>query len=526
MSHPDVRLKPHYEEAQVANSWRGRLDSFRKSSLSAVADLLSPLLRSRAELMGKIGTTFGGSRKLYSVFGWPLTPDYDWYKHLYDRGGIAKRVIDAYPYATWRNAPEIKEKKEQGAEDTQFEKDWKELCKRKRIFHYLQRVDRMARLGEFAILFIGYNDGAGYDDLAGPVGVVRGSTPWDKLLYLQPYSEKNAVVSTWDNDPNSPRFGLPQLYTINIQSPQLGGSIKSITRTVKVHYTRILHVAEDVFENDSEGTPALRPALNLLLDMEKVLGAAAEAFYQQTPPGTIFNAQADATHDTGTLLDTDMETLVDDFINGFRRHLIVKGMDIKTIQSELGDPSKLYGCLIELLAGITGIPKRILTGSEMGELASSQDETNWNSRIEERQLNWAEPFVLTPLVEEFIGKGVLAPPSNVNLSFTCEWRSQKALGEQAKAEVSDKKAGAIQKYCGAPDAQEIVPPDIFLEEVMNFPPETVERIKKTREEIWNKELEEMLKDEETLAEEEKKRRDILGEGPNRPPVQPVGVPDE
>ena len=159
----------------------------------------------------------------------------------------------------------------------------------------------------------------------------------------------------------------------------------------------------------------------------------------------------------------------------------------------------------------------------MGELASSQDENNWNSRIDERQQNWAEPFVLTPLIEEFVGKGVITPPSNADSSFECEWKSQQALGEQAKSEVSDKKAGAIQKYCSTPDAQEIVPPDIFLEEVMCFPHEVVDRIKKTREEIWDKELEDMLKDEETLAEEEKKRREILGEGPNRPPVQ--GVPN-
>ncbi len=39
-----------------------------------------------------------------------------------------------------------------------------------------------------------------------------------------------------------------------------------------------------------------------------------------------------------------------------------------------------------------------------------------------------------------------------------------------------------------------MPPDIFLEEVMCFPPEVVDRIKKTREELWNLELESLLED--------------------------------
>jgi len=51
----------------------------------------------------------------------------------------------------------------------------------------------------------------------------------------------------------------------------------------------------------------------------------------------------------------------------------------------------------------------------------------------------------------------------------------------------------------------------------------VDQIKETMEDLWEKEQEEMRKDEEELAKEELKKREILGEGPQRPPVSPNPV---
>lgn len=478
------------------------------------------LLRSRADIMAKAGTTFGGEREHYRIFGWPLAPDFDTWEHLYERGGIAKRIVCSYPQATWRSAPEVKDAS--GKEESQFEAAWKQFCEKKRVYHYLERVDRMARMGQFSILFIGYSDARTYEDLAQPVGALPGADPLQKVLYLQPYKESVVDVGQWEDKIDSPRFGMPLLYKVRIQAPSTSGGSRGLDKQIEVHWTRVLHVAEDVLDNDLLGQPALKPVVNYLLDMEKCHGAAAEGFFQQTPPATVYNLPADMTMDATTYSDANMQEKIDDFTHGYKRWLITQGFDIKTIQPQISDMRQVVDPLLDLIAGTTGIPKRILIGSERGELASTQDETNWNKRIEERQQNWAEPFVLRPLIDELVAKGVLPVPQGGE--YDVEWRENLALSEDAMAQIAECKTNAITKYAGTPGAEDIVPPDVFLSEVMGFSEETVERIAETRQELWDKELEDALKDEEELAEEERRKREILGELPEHQQQEGTGEP--
>ena len=469
------------------DNWRVKLAAINRDPfLSSFMGMASSVLRSRADIMAKIGTTFGGDREHYRIFGWPTDPDYDYWWHLYKRGGIAKRIVIAYPQATWRTPPAVTEDKDtDSTEETQFEKGWEELVDRVRVFHYLERVHRMARLGRYALLFLGYADANSYDVLSQPVGMVRAGG----LLYLQPYAEDRASVNRWVEEPNDPRFGMPFDYLVQLDSPSLGYS-RGNSRSVIVHHSRIIHVAEDVLESDLEGYPALEPVANLLLDIEKVLGAAAEAFFQQQPPATIFNTPADAMMDASVMSDDDAQNKVDDFVHGLKRWMFTKGMDITTLAPALGDPSNVYNPLLELIAGATGIPKRILVGSERGELASSQDETAWNKRIEECQTNWAEPFLLRPFIDEMISKGVIPGPSSGE--YSVQWKDTMAMGQDALADISVKKADALSKYASAPNADQIIPPEIFLEEILGLSPEIIDKIKETREELWDKDLEEML----------------------------------
>lgn len=64
--------------------------------------------------------------------------------------------------------------------------------------------------------------------------------------------------------------------------------------------------------------------------------------------------------------------------------------------------------IIALISGTTGIPQRILIGSEAGQLASEQDRANWAERIEERRALYAEPNILEPLVDVFQDVGLLS----------------------------------------------------------------------------------------------------------------------
>jgi len=454
------------------------------------------LLRTRADIMAKEGTSYGGDRRLYEIFGWPVAPSYDDYIHQYRRGGIAKRIVNAYPQATWRSQPVVAEDRT-NKEDTAFELAWKSLVEKRRVFHYLERVDRLARIGEYAVLFLGFNDGAAWDEMKDPVGALQGKEPWERLLYLYPFGESKVQVQEWETDPRDERYGQPKLYQLEFSMPMLGNHALPTT-TVIVHWSRMLHVAEDVLEEDLEGEPCLKAVLNDILDLRKTLGAASEAFFQQWPPGMTITSDKDTTIDTTEFTGSGAgKDMIEDFIHGFKRYLVLQGLQIDKIAPTMGDPRPIVESLLEMIAGTTGIPKRILVGSERGELASEQDETNWNKRIEERQQNWAEPFLLRPFIDRIIAKGVLAPPAKGE--YTVEWQEARALSEQVLAEISEKKASALSKYTqGGSDS--VMPPEVFLREVMGESQETVEECKKLLQELWDKDLEDSLSDEEELMD--------------------------
>lgn len=452
-------------------------------------------LSRRADIMAKAGTTFGGERKHYQIFGWPLSPDYNTYYHLYKRNGLAKRIIKAYPKATWRMGPAISDGVVSNV-DSPFEKAWRELENRRKIFHYLERADRLAVLGRYSILFMGFNDGiTGYEQLENPVGAMSGGgNPWDKLLYFQPYGEDKVKVLEWEEDYGNERFGMPRIYQISVSSPSMMGSVV-FNRTVRVHWTRVLHLAEDTLESDLEGDPGLEAGLNLILDLEKTLGAAAEAFFQQWPPGMKITSQKDTTINIEDFQGAgEGKEVIEDFMHGVKRWLVMNGMDVEPIKPELGDPTRVVDPLLDLLAGATGIPKRILIGSERGELASTQDETNWNERIAERRNDYAEPTILRPLVQSLLDKGILPPPTNGE--FQVEWPENVSLGEDKRAEIAERKSNALNRYVSVPGSNEVVPEDVFLSEVMGFSQEVVDKIQQARQEVWAKESREMLEDEE------------------------------
>ena len=126
------------------------------------------------------------------------------------------------------------------------------------VYHYFVRAEIVARLGQYGVLLIGCDDNK------------EMSEPLDKasnLLYLQPYSEVSATIKSYEKDSQSERYGKPSQYTIQMSTADKSGLVAH-----NVHHSRIIHIAEDRDEDNTFGTPALRPVLNRLQDLELVIG--------------------------------------------------------------------------------------------------------------------------------------------------------------------------------------------------------------------------------------------------------------
>ena len=428
---------------------------------------LTSVIASRAGLMARLGKSYSDDRDIYRVMGYKKTLSSEDYWGLYSRLDIAKRCVDLPVESTWKDEPEIIENEDD--EETDFELAWYELNESLGIYHYLSRLDKLAGLGQYGVLLIGYDDGDDFN-----IEVKQGSS----ILYLRPFSEANANITQWVSDKKDPRYGMPLMYSLNYATAdRTQNKIQS-----QVHYSRVLHVADGLLEDNVYGTPRLQAVWNTLKNVELVGCTSAEMFYRGAFPGTVFNKAEGA--DLGTLTDTTMEDEIEEYIHQFKRYMLLQGVKVEQLLPTVVDPGPHMQVYYDQISAATGIPKRILLGSERGELASSQDERGWNAKVMERRKNFAEYRVLRPLIDALIKVGTLPEP---NESYTVKWPDLNMPSDVEKAEVAVKKSQALAQYASSPGADMVVPPQIFLRDFLGFEKFEVEEIDKLLTSIFTEE---------------------------------------
>ena len=455
------------KKGPTVNADQGQLGQLR---------ILSETL-SRSRLASLMGISFSGARDLYEVLGYKRELQFTDYYGLFKRGRLGKRIINAPVQSTWHGGVSVFEDKE--SEETAFEKAWKALNEKCKLISKLQKLDSLAGIGRFAVLFMGFTDSLN------PAQPLEGAK---QLLYVQPYHEGNVTISEWETDVTNERYGLPTIYSLKFS---VSGSAVS-TKEVQVHHTRILHIAEGTLENEIYGTPRLEDVFNGVSDLEKIAGGSAEMFWQGALGGKAFSAKEGATLDPQSRADMQVE--MDEFIHGLRRYMRLQNVDVQDLAPSLTDPSNYISVQLDLISGATGIPKRILIGSERGELASSQDETNWLSRIKERRVQYAEPQIIKPFIDRLIIVGALPEPKD---NYQVDWPDLWSASAKEKAEVAKITTEAFSSYMNAPGIDQVMPIEFYLEEIVGLTEEQVERIQTM---LTENPPEEVLEEEEGATE--------------------------
>ena len=454
------------------------------------------VIASRARLLESLGKSYDGLRDLYNAMGYKKTLIFNDYEARFTRQGVARRVVTAFPNATWARQPEIVDDEDPKVTSA-FEKDWDELKNRLRVFHYMQRADVVSGIGSYGALFLGLDDGE--EDLSQPV------TRAKSLIYLQPYSQRNIQVGRLEEDITNPRFSLPIDYNIHfrldleqeslIVTPDIttGGSSRL------VHWTRVIHIADLLTESDIFGTPRMQPVYNDLTDLELVSSGSAEMFWKGAFPGISFEMDAEADK---ALLDTKaMTDQLEDYFNTLSRYLKLQGVTANQLSSDVHDPDKTVDSKLKLISAGTTIPQRILTGSEAGELASSQDEGNWNNRVNERREQFAEPVIIRALIDRLVDLGVLSTPQGGPGSYAVRWPNTDVLGEDKRADIAVKRTEAMGSYIEK-GADQLMAPLDFLTKILEFDIDQAEAI---LEAVIDGLMDEGRQTEEDLATIERER---------------------
>lgn len=398
------------------------------------------ILIQRINFMRQAGITFNGKRDEYEILGYDRVISTQQYRDEYARGGIAGRIVDVFPNATWRGSVEVIEDPDPNT-DTEFEKAWKDLEGRLHVVSKLLRADKLAGLSSYSVLLIGA-EGNLEEELP------RGNGQ-ESVLYLTPFSggggpgrgnadrnisaiNADCTIQEYDIEPNSPRFGLPKTY----QLARIDIPTSNFQRSV--HWTRVIHIAEGLLYDDVFGQPSLERVWNLLIDLRKVTGGGAEAFWLRANAGLQLNVDKDMqlpAPKPGEPSELDkLKDQAEQYSHQITRMLRTRGVDIKQLGSDVANFSNPADAILTQIAGAKAIPKRILTGSEMGELASSQDRDNWKDQVDGRQTGYAEPMIVRPLVDRLVEYGYLPTPKKGARAYEVRWPHIQTLTETEKAD--------------------------------------------------------------------------------------------
>ena len=475
---------------EVDPEGRGSFDTLTQENKTELLCVLNALT-SRAEMATRLGMSYNDNRNLYKTLGYSTLLRFEDYHDMYSRQDMATRIVEAIPTASWLNPPTISETEDE--EDTEFEAAFTELLKDLDLWHYMSRIDKLSGIGQYGILLLGFD---GNKRLSDPV---KGAS---QLLYIRPHKQNTAEIETYVIDKTDPRYGLPEMYKIQIGNFTAGATFIS-TRTTLVHWTRVIHIADDLKEDDIYGTPRLKNVFNRLMDLEKVAGGSAEMFWRGAFPGLAFILDAEAELDSTQTTD-DMKDQINSYIHGLQRTLQLQGMKVQNLAPRIADPSKTFNVIIALIAAAKGIPVRILLGSERGELASTQDETAWNKKIEERRDNYVAPRIIRPFIDRLILLGILPTPTEYFIKFP----DISVPTNQEKAEVMKLKTESLAAYANSA-ASEVMPLEIYLRDVMEVEKQTIQEIMDLIEEQMKGDLEDEVKLEK---EREELEGDLIKKG--------------
>ena len=497
-------------------------------------------LLSRADMMRKFQDP---RRDLEAECGWPKNTeivDAQKYQELYDREPIATRVVQLMPKECWQQHPDVFES-DDADEITEFEEAWDELPSTLNgdsfyageegnpIWEYLYRVDKLSGIGTFGVLVLALDDGKLFEDpvdgmppdgtprditgvsglskdiyggvsYEAPLGLVgtdaqyfqtqfspsgppKKKTGKPKLLFIRAFAETLCQVVQYEASIQNPRFGQPIMYLIQFNDPrQPHTGVGLPMASVRVHWTRVLHIADNLESSEVFGVPRMRPVLNPILDQQKVRGGGSEGYWR-----SCINILSLETHPQlggDVLLDrVGLRNMLENVYGGMQRDLLLSGLTAKTVAPTVVDPTPHIDKAIECICIVLECPVRVFKGAERGELASSQDDADWNGRVHGRRITYLTPKVIRPFIDRLIKIGVLPEPPE---GYQVKWPEPENMNQKDKAQVTLVLTQALAAFISG-NVEQLIEPLNYLTRVFNWSEEVaMEVMKETAKHVEDK----------------------------------------
>jgi hypothetical protein len=375
------------------------------------------------------GISHKGARDVNEIYGYTTIRSFKEYYEWYRLNDYANRIVTAYPKSCWRTGVTIKDNT-----GKEVLKDEIAVLFRRKLFKQLENADVLNRIGSFSVLYVGLPDGL---DTEEPVGVCRDL----EGVYFSAFSEDGTIVAEYESDVLSPRCGMPKIYSLQkvARVNDTNSSIVEQTMPIRVHWTRVVHLAEGALDNGLIGLSCLSSVLNRLSDLNKSIGGSSEAYFRNARGKYAYKADKDF----GGFKDSTEKAAFDKasqaFTNNWKDHISLVGVDVKGIDTPHHDPEGTVKVALQALAGQTGIPLRILTGEGAGQLAGSEDKASYNQMVSDRQNLICEEWV-----ERVFEILQLAGLLDYDMDYEIEWTPIEALSDTARATLAKDRSIAFK----------------------------------------------------------------------------------
>jgi len=461
-------------------------------------ELVGNVMSLRQELFAQLLDL--GDRNINASCGYPDNITTEQYQAMYDREGIATRVVGVLPEESWAEDPTVTETEE--PEKTEFEEAVDALVRDHNLWHYLQRVDEQSGIGEYGVLLLGIDDGKllsepveGINDRGEKVG-----NPDHELMYLRVFPQSLASIAAVETDETNPRYGEPTAYRIKFANEH-----GEAANEKEVHWSRCIHIADMRTSSEVFGTPRMQVNYNRLYDLRKILGGSGEMFWKGGFPGLSIE-----THPGDEDVDIDVDALKEQVLayqHGMQRYLSLLGLTAKSLEPQVASPAEHVRTHLLAIAIAMGVPLRILMGTEEAKLAGQTDTSHFNRRLGRRQNKYISPMVIRPTFDRFITLGILPEPAEL---FEIVWADLNSPSDLDKATVAKLITESLAKYAGA-DVENLIPPLEFFVNVLGWSTEQGEAVIKAVVDMFG-ELPHEHEEEEVFEDDEFEEDDDAGQG--------------
>lgn len=283
----------------------------------------------------------------------------------------------------------------------------------------------------YGIMVLGYVDEG--ETLADPL---KNPT---QLLDIKAYAKTQITSVKKVKDETDPRYGLPELYYIQREG---------ITAKLKVHHSRVIHVATRLYEkSDWEGRAVLDNFWDDMVTLRNIRWSMGQTMFRYGPgfPDLTFTGAEQEKIDEYI----ESEAFKNITARTYWVHSDDVSMEFKGAAGRALNPMLYYLPIMENISCASGIPLAILRGAQAGALTGSQvNEREYYSIISDEQSAY-EPgirelinIILQLETQEAIATDQEAPKIP---DWTFNWKGGFELTEEQKADIELKRLEAIYK---------------------------------------------------------------------------------